>query len=556
MKKGSFLINLVYQFVDCFKKKMGNTNQNIRKKDFKKLTEEIKVKEPVYMCMEPSKKKVSVKSKRKKDILKDQNKREISRLNTSENQEFYFCVESEPCMKPEIYLEEPIQNSEPEILEVNSFPFEEDLSFSTEILTDEIKEQSLVSNNSEKLEKSKKIEPKNGASHHGAQKKDEKEKKKNLNLDYVLETEDLTQVDCKMDLNLYLEKWKPMESEEKKVKFSKINCKESENEKFELSDLAEEKQKKRVRLSAREIVFENGRISKTENPQEDESLYSRFYGVDPEVVNKVALKFKSHPIHGYYYDILVKRHNEDFLGWNKLDASDNTIYSRVIRVMDDLFKSDNLDKWLAGTDRSLFCELKAIPSKKVREIYDNLEYLYPNYYSIIQLRHGESLEEWNKIPSSKNTQYGRAMDRIRDFYQAYGSSKEKIWDFLKYSYQNDEINWDLVKDKKKGMSSVEISQKYQISLEKVYQLLSKHLLFFTSEISAIIYEILSNSDYGMIYLGQSSHFRILLSCDFMLEHSIRLLPGAWFKEDLEKKKNVQKQLKKVLKSDREPNKED
>ncbi len=71
--------------------------------------------------------------------------------------------------------------------------------------------------------------------------------------------------------------------------------------------------------------------------------------------------------------------------------------------------------------------------RRIREIVNNLKETHPSYYEILLKRHGESLEEWNKIPRQELKLYSNAFSLLQKKYENYERPrKEKnIFDKIK-----------------------------------------------------------------------------------------------------------------------------
>ena len=272
----------------------------------------------------------------------------------------------------------------------------------------------------------------------------------------------------------------------------------------------------------------------------DSSFFDNFPGEDPILITRIVERFKV--IRPNYYDIIVKRHGESLLKWNPLNQPDNAKYNNAFKAVQGYLLRTDLENWL---NDSLFTRMSHVSPKVIQGMMPNYRLLKPQHYNSIVKRHNEDFLSWNNI--SDNTlalNYALAMKYFNSAFPKIEQDIPKFQALLKESLLEQKDMICFIRDKRKGLSTEDISMKYHIDTEKIYEVYAKCLFAFGYDCIPLIQEILTNSQHGMEYLHQSTHFKAMIDGRYLSKLNVLDVPKYMFPNNVDYQEYLQQELRK------------
>lgn len=181
------------------------------------------------------------------------------------------------------------------------------------------------------------------------------------------------------------------------------------------------------------------------------SLYSKFPNEDKELIGKIVKYLKED--YPQYYEIIIARHGENLLSWNKLPTSQNMKYYDVLKkIRNILFKIKSgelkIDENKLKIDKSLYAKFPEEKKELIEKIVEYLKENYLQYYEVIIARHDKDILGWNPLSQSQNLHYQDALKKIKNIIARINSGEIKISDnklnidrslFSKFPNENKEL---------------------------------------------------------------------------------------------------------------------
>ncbi len=206
------------------------------------------------------------------------------------------------------------------------------------------------------------------------------------------------------------------------------------------------------------------------------------------------------------YKIIIKRHNEDFLGINPLNDEEKVEY----------FKA--LTKIYIMSPRKSNTSLEKYSIEQIQEKMALLKTQNPNYYEILVKYHGTNFESQRQVSKEDITTYWNARAKLSRMLgnQTHTNKFSNVQtisyqELLKKTLKKHQKDLAIIKAKRRQEKTIEISKKYGIEVEVLYRIYAQNLLFFGNQIPEILREIIQNSKKGRYYLLNSIHMRYLIN---------------------------------------------